>query len=113
MPTHGQSYCERLRYFLPTKGLIMNCSMLTATLRVVAVAVTVTFALSACDKQAPMQDAANNAGGIERQRSAAPRVTEVSDTPSIGGAEKSGVVESERASTMRLSYPLERSGKTP
>lgn len=60
-----------------------------------------------------MSDSANKEGGIERVRSGEHKATEGSDALSVGRSEKSGVIEPESASTMKLSFPLERSGNKP
>lgn len=87
----------------------MNHSILTATFLIVAA----TSAVCACEKQSSMQDATNKAGGIERLRSGEYKSGEGSGDPSIDRAGKSGLVEPEPASTMKLSFPLERSGNKP
>ena len=60
-----------------------------------------------------MRDATNKEGGIERLRSGEHKAGEGSGDPSVGRAEKSGLVEPEPVSTMKLSFPLERSANEP
>ncbi len=87
----------------------MNYSTQTATFLIVVA----TSALCACDKQSSMREDTNKEGGIERLRSGEHKAGEGSGDPSFGRAEKSGLVEPESASPMKLSFPLERSANKP
>ena len=60
-----------------------------------------------------MRDAASKEAAIERVRSGEHKAGEGSGDPSVGRAQKSGLVEPEPASTMKLSFPLERSANKP
>ena len=87
----------------------MDYSTLTATCLIVVA----TCALCACDKQSSTREATNKERGIEPLRSGEHKAGEGSGDPSVGRAEKSGLVEPETASTMKLSFPLERSANKP
>lgn len=60
-----------------------------------------------------MRDATSKEAAIERVRSGEHKVGDGSDPAPIGRAEKSIAIEAEPASTMTLSFPLERSRNKP
>lgn len=87
----------------------MNQSILSAAwLMVVA-----TSALCACDKKSPMHDGAHTELGIERMRTDAHKAGEKAVIPAVGSTDKARALVPEPASTMKLSFPLDRSSAPP
>ena len=87
----------------------MNQSILSAAW-LVAVA---TSALCACDKKSLMRDGTQTELGIERMRTDEHKAGEKAVTPAVGNTDKARALVPEPASTMKLSFPLDRSSAPP
>lgn len=92
-----------------TEGVFMNQSILTVAWLTVAA----TSALCACEKKSPMRDGANTERGIERMRTDAHKAGEKGAAPAVGNANEAALLAPEPASTMKLSFPLDRSSAAP
>lgn len=87
----------------------MKHSIVIAACMIVAAAST----LCACERKSPMRDGANTERGVERMRADARKAGEKVTPSAVGNTDKAAATVPEPASTMKLSFPLDRSSTPP